>query len=144
MRPILQSDIPFIIKCLQELRLESPTYSVCADDPKYVTEKLTELIEADSFYGVIEDDKGFLIGCISQAWYSDVPIAYEQLLYVTPEHRGLSVALALIHAFVSASFARDVDEVRAGASTGLSDELVLRLYVRAGFERYGVGVRKRK
>lgn len=143
MRPILQTDIPFIIKCLQELRTESPVYSECADDPEYVTHMLTAAFDA-GLYGVIEDGKGFLFGGISRSWYSNVQIAYEQLLYVTPERRGLSLALALIDAFVHQSFERDAAEVRAGSSTGISDDLVLRLFLRAGFERFGTGVRKRK
>ena len=142
MRPVNLTDIPFIIACLQKLRIESPIYAECADDPVYVTETLTAMIQSEGFLGVIVEGKGFMIGMVSAQWYSSIQNAYEQLIYVLPEHRKSSAAYRLVTGFIDAAYAYGAAFAYAGASTGLDHEGTFRMYERLGFERFGTGVRK--
>lgn len=143
MRSIVVRDTSFIISCLQALRLESPIYNECADDPEYVQGYLVNSLSSDLQFGAIIDGVGFMLGVCGRQWYDSRLIAQEQLLYVKPEFRHSRNAVYLIRAFEEYAKDRSVCEVHAGATTGLNDTRVLDMYIRLGYERYKSGVRKR-
>lgn len=141
MRDLELSDVDFIIRSLQQMRTESPVYGECADDPEYVASTLRNLILCDVMYGVVAPGKGFLLYTMQPTWFCADVYANEQLMYVHPDYRGGSTAFKLILSFVNAAEDAKCKYCAAGASSGINDERVLKLYQRIGFKPWKHGVR---
>lgn len=139
----MPSDTHFIVEMLRIMRTESPTYSFAEDDPVWVRGNLEPLLERNALSGVIEPDKGFMIGAIFNTWYSKQIIAAEQLLYVHPDHRGGMLAVRLIKSFELHVEARGAEYLTVGASSGMTEERTRELYKRLGYEPQGQSLRKK-
>jgi GNAT superfamily N-acetyltransferase len=131
-----------IVAALQDLRLESPVYSRVANDPEWVTDNLTRLIEAGAMLGVVSPDKGFMLGSITGTWFDATIQAYEQLLYVYPNHRGGIIAVRLIRAFENLARERGATCIHVGASTGMNDARTLELYAALGYQAQTASMKK--
>jgi GNAT superfamily N-acetyltransferase len=143
MRTIVPSDATSIVDMLRLLRQESPTYNHVDDDPEWVEGNLKLLLEAEALTGVIEPNKGFMIGAIADTWYSKIVHATEQLLYIDPDFRGGMLAVRLIKSFEALARAGNAVDVHAGATTGMQDERTRALYMRLGYELHGLTLRKK-
>ncbi len=143
MRLIVPSDTHFIVEMLRIMRTESPTYAYADDDPVYVRGNLEPLLERNAIVGMIEPDKGFMIGAIFNPWYSKQLQAVEQLLYVHPAHRGGMLAVRLIKAFEALARDRGAAWIDVGATSGMEEERTRDLYVRLGYEPKGQSLRKK-
>jgi GNAT superfamily N-acetyltransferase len=133
MRTIYPYDAFEIVRMMQAVRIESPTYAYTENDPEFVENNLMDLITAGLIVGVIEPDKGVMIGGIGNSWYSRRREAHEQLLYVSPPHRGGLLAVRLIKAFEVVCREAGAEVIHAGASTGLSEDRTVNLYSRLGY-----------
>lgn len=143
MRLIVPSDTHFIVEMLRIMRTESPTYSYAEDDPVWVRSNLEPLLERNALTGIIEPEKGFMIGAIFNTWYSKQIIAAEQLLYVHPDHRGGMLAVRLIKAFENLARERKAEYIDVGATSGMQEERTRDLYMRLGYEPKGQSLRKK-
>lgn len=143
MRTIVPSDATSIVDMLRLLRQESPTYNSVDDDPEWVEGNLKRLLEADAIVGVIEPGKGFMIGAITNTWYSKRIEAVEQLLYIDPDARGGMLAVRLIKSFEALARAGGAEELTVGATTGMQEDRTRELYLRLGYANFGQSLRKK-
>lgn len=130
------------VACLRIMREESPTYNYAEDDPSWVVENLKRIVAAGALTGVIEPGKGFMIGAINHPWYSRRVEAYEQLLYIRPEHRGGMLAVRLIRAWEALARARGAAVCNVGASSGMAEDRTRELYQRLGYSYHGQSLKK--
>ena len=144
LRQIKIEDIGLIIEMLHALHAESPHYIKVQVDEQYVRNNLSVMIEQPSFIGIMDADlRGFMFGAAARQWYDIELNAHELLLYILPEHRGGLLAARLIKEFEQRARALACVHVRAGTSTRINTEDVLRLYERLGYTREGQTVTKR-
>lgn len=142
-RDISLYDVTAICDMLIQLRDESPVYRFVETDEDHVPEYLRCLITAPSFIGLIDEDyRGFMFGHVDCHWYSKRIDAFEQLLYVSPEHRGGSLAARLIRGFELSAKGRGATTLYAGATTGVADDRTIRLYQALGYRTTLPAVRK--
>lgn len=93
---------------------------------------------------VAENDEGDLIGLFAaqmQApWFSDEPVAAEDLFYVIPEYRGTRAGYLLFKGFMEwakeQQASRRVKHIRASVATGIGPAAE-RLYEHFGLKRMG-------
>jgi GNAT superfamily N-acetyltransferase len=143
LRPITVWDGVDIVTMLQTLRTESPEYNYVEDKPQWVLNNLERMLEDDVLFGVIDDRlRGFMIGAVSTSWYSNRVEGYEQLLYISPESRGGTLAVRLIKAFEDAMRDRGAKVLHVGASTGMQEDRTARLYQALGYTLKGQSLRK--
>jgi GNAT superfamily N-acetyltransferase len=84
-----------------------------------------------------------MFGIANQTWFDPELNAYELLLYILPEYRGGLLAARLIKHFEKDAQRLKCIHVRAGTSTRINTEDVLRLYERLGYTREANTVYKR-
>jgi GNAT superfamily N-acetyltransferase len=144
LRPIKVEDIGLIIEMLHALHVESPHYNKVQPDEEYVSTTLATMIEQPNFIGCIDSDlRGFMFGTANLTWFENELNAYELLLYILPEYRGGLLAARLIRQFEKDAQRLNCIHVRAGTSTRIRTEEVLRLYERLGYTREANTVSKR-
>ena len=144
LRKITTADVGLIIEMLHALHAESPHYNKVLADEQYVRNNLSVMTEHPSFIGVIDADlRGFMFGTTAQQWYDPELNAHELLLYILPEYRGGLLAARLIRQFEKDAERLNCVHVRAGTSTRIGTEEVLRLYERLGYTREANTVSKR-
>jgi GNAT superfamily N-acetyltransferase len=140
---IVQGDIPELMDFMEAMRAEAPAMKNVPVDRDRTGACLEGLWNSQMLFGVIAPKRGCMIGLVSANWYDDRLIAYEQMLYVTPEARGRSMlAPRLVGTFVSQARNLGAHEVHVGSSTGIQDERTARLYEVMGFKRSGISLRK--
>lgn len=143
-RAIVVEDIGIIIEMLYALHEESPRYGRVIPDEKYVSACLKQMIEQPDFIGFIDTKlRGIMFGTATRQWFDSNLDAYEQILYLFPEHRGGMLAVRLIKSFEDKARNLGCWHVRAAVSTELQVEQTLKLYERLGYRREGLGVSKR-
>jgi GNAT superfamily N-acetyltransferase len=144
LRSITVADLDPIMDMLSALHVESPHYGKVDFNIPYVRQRLASMIEHPSFIGTIDcEARGIMFGGACQQWYSLDIDAYEQLLYILPQHRGGILAARLIKNFELRAHALGCVHVRAGTTTLVKTEETLRLYERLGYTRESDGVCKR-
>ncbi|MCV3273661.1 GNAT family N-acetyltransferase [Roseobacter sinensis] len=87
--------------------------------------------------------QGALFGHVSPYFFSDARIANDDLFYVYPAERSLSLARKLIRAFEVWVMTCNVHEICLSVSTGLSGDRAEKLLNRQGFARVGAIFKKR-
>lgn len=146
MRAIEERDFKFILDCLHRLREESPEYNFVPPSDhtiEHIWQYFRNALRAGVLFGVIEDGEGFMFGGVSRAWYNPKFVeAYEQLLYVVPERRTGRLGVRLISSFEEAARLLGVHKMHAGATTGIADEKVLKLYEKMGWTVSKPGMEK--
>lgn len=80
---------------------------------------------------------GFMVGYVSEYWFSDETFAADLILYVTPQHRGGSAALRMLLAFEKWATAQGVSEIRLGISTGIDPTKTESFYRKLGYSTVG-------
>ena len=85
---------------------------------------------------------GFLYATVSTFFWSRTPVAVDQLLYVTPEHRGRVYGVHLLRAYEAWAKAQGVPEIRISIASGITEERTRKLYQRLGYEQLGSVYRK--
>lgn len=146
MRDIQKRDFQFILNSLLRLREESPEYNYVEPSDfniEAVYQYFCGGLDHEVLFGVIEPEVGFMFGGAQRAWYNPRYIqAFEQLLYVVPERRDGRVGIRLVNAFEEKCRLLGVNKVFAGATTGIKDEKVLKMYERLGWTRSPTGMEK--
>lgn len=144
LRAMTTDDIGIIIEMLLALHEESPRYGQVIPDEPYVRGCLQQMIVHPMFIGIMDIElRGFMFGSATKTWCDSNLDAYEQLLYILPEHRGGLLAPRLIKAFEKKAIDLGCWHIRAAVSTGLYIERTIAMYERLGYTREGHGVSKR-
>lgn len=85
---------------------------------------------------------GFLYATVSTFFWSKTPVAVDQLLYVTPEHRGRMYGVHLLREYESWARAQGVPEIRISIASGITEDRTRKLYQTLGYELLGYVYRK--
>ena len=147
-RSMEQRDIPQVLSLMSMLRVESTVFSHYPEDPAYVTNQLTFMVQSPMHIMLIDVDnherlKGVMFGFTGSPWWSPYYEANEMLLAVSEEYRGSSVAVRLIKEFECIAVNRRCMSINVGSSLGINDDRVERLYKHLGYESRGHGLTKR-
>lgn len=136
-------DFKAVVDMFRFLRLESAEYAYVADDPEYVLANMAQLWDAGLLFGAIEPERGAMVGCIGNTWFSRNIEASEHILFVYPPWRGTRTALRLIQHFEVAARNKGAELLHVGITTGLNEPKTVRLYEYLGFKRKGTSLTKR-
>lgn len=140
-------DIPNVMALMSLLRVESPVFKHYPEDPAYVTNQLTFMVQSPIHIMLVDDApagiKGVMFGFCGSPWWSPYYEANEMLLAVFEEYRGSSVAVRLIKEFECIAVNRHCMSINVGSSLGINDDRVERLYKALGYESRGHGLTKR-
>ena len=93
---------------------------------------------------LIQDNKiiGGVCAYIASPIYSYDRIAYDQILYISPEHANLKYLFRLIKTYMTWAKQKEVIEVRLCTSTGYNIEGFTKLCLKFGLEPFELGFSK--
>lgn len=104
-------------------------------------DKVRRLITRSSGYGecaVVEGQiVGFMCGYLGETFLNSQVNAYEQGVFVAPEHRGGTVAMRLIQNFERWAKASGAENVWLGQSVGQKQDSTLKFFERLGYSCQG-------
>lgn len=140
-RPVTPADVQIVIDMGTAMHAESAFSHLSYD--RDVCEALGQrvLTDPDFFAWIAEKDgepTGFFLGHIGPYLFSRDLIATEYLWYVKPGHRGGTVSIRLMRAFIEWGKKRGAAEICMGVSTGPRMEAAVGpILERQGFMRQG-------
>ncbi len=128
---------------LRLLHEESPVYREVPINEHHTLGRLRNLINSESGVVLIAPGRGFIIGTIGTTFWDARELLCEQLLYVLPVWRQIgTLAKELVSEFERVGKERGCYRVIAGASTGIRNEIVVRMYESLGYHRKGISLWK--
>jgi GNAT superfamily N-acetyltransferase len=134
-------DVPAMVELGRQMLEEAPHFAAVPLSEERLTESLLALIGSPralvAVASLAREIDGFLIAIAAPHWASDIIEVSELVLYVHPLARGRWLSPQLIERLKDFAAAQGASLVRAGASAGICDDDVVRLYERAGFKRCG-------
>lgn len=137
-------DIPALLALSRAMHAESPRFRGLPFDEVKVLTLLDALVRSGGVH--IAENEGRLVGMVcgfvTEHFFGPVKIASDFALYVTPAHRGASVASRLVKAFETWARSMGADEITLGVSTEVHAERTAQLYERLGYARSGIVLRK--
>lgn len=140
-RAATMQDLPALIAMGEAMLAEAPHFAAVPISRARLTESLAAMIAAPSALVALAEVDGVPVGAViayaTTHWASDITEAAEIALYVHPKHRRSGVAAALVERFKLFASDHGAALVRAGASAGICDDAVVRVYERAGFKVCG-------
>lgn len=122
---------------------ESPIYSgMTKDVDRVIGFAYHARANAETFLRVAVDGMGrvcgFLVGGIAPYGFHDSTYAYDRMLYVSADARGMLVAKALIAAFEQWAWDSGASRILLGITTGVHTERTEQLYNALGYATVGV------
>lgn len=133
-RPAVAADAPALVRLVTRM-VEGTKFAPPTED------KLLRVIQRPHAYftlAVMDGEiVGFMVGYLSEALLNHEVNAYEQGLYVAPEHRGATIAVRLVREFEAWARARGAKNVWLSQSVGHKQEQTLHFFERLGYERQG-------
>jgi GNAT superfamily N-acetyltransferase len=138
-RPYSADDLP------QILPLALAAYEESAYNGRigYAEPAVRALIEATLrnpgyFFRVLIGERGFvegfILGCLSQHFFSNDLLASDLLLYIRPAYRRGRHAALLVKSFEEWAKSKGVRELWLGTSTGVETPRVRKFYERGGYK----------
>jgi len=85
---------------------------------------------------------GFLYAVSTTFFWSRTPVAIDQLLYITPEYRGVAQGVALIRTYEEWCREKGIAEARLSIASGITEDQTRKLYLALGYEPLGYTYRK--
>lgn len=85
---------------------------------------------------------GFLYAVATTFFWSSTPVAIDQLLYVSPECRGVAHGARLIKRYEEWCRSKDIKEARMTIASGITEDRTRKLYLALGYEPLGYMYRK--
>lgn len=141
-RDLQPGDFEAVMDMLKFLRAESSEYDHVTEEPEYVHANMHQLWNAGALFGSV-CERGCMVGCIGNTWFSRNLEATEQILFVYPPYRGSSTAVRLIQHFEQAARNKGAELLHVGITTGLEVAKTQRLYERLGYALKGTSLTKR-
>jgi len=141
-RPLVLSDIPWVVQELRALPKQSEYFADVPDDVDYVKEQLTNYMLSGVLIGVTDNySPSFLLATVNRPWYANRVEVHEMMFWVPESIRGSSTGLRLIKEYVELAKTYAPHSIHAGVSLDIVDaDRVLALYEAAGFKRDKHGV----
>jgi hypothetical protein len=141
LRPLVDTDISWIVDELRELPGQSNVYRDVPDDVPYVTSYFQSMYSAGVLIGSVHgDSNSFILAAAMRPWYANRLEVHEMILWVPQTRRGSLVALDLVEHFTQAARQLEPHSIHVGASLDItSADKVLRMYERFGYVREGSG-----
>jgi GNAT superfamily N-acetyltransferase len=137
-------DVPALVELGRLLCTESPVYTRLHYNGERVAAFIRELIMSPRGFAWVGEQDGVVVAVFLAApqahWACDALIATELVLYVRPESRGSSIAARLVAEFITWAKSIGAEIAAAGSTTGVNEELTVRLYERFGFQRIGTNL----
>lgn len=135
-RLAVMEDLDAIVALAHEMHQESPTYSKLEFNDEKFLDHLGRLHRV--FVAEVNGTVVGMMGCYAQQTsFSLELIAFESGLFITKEHRGGRLALALIKAYEEWAMSQGVARINLGTSTGIEADRVKALYERLGYTHVG-------
>lgn len=135
-------DVPRLVAFGRAMMAESPHFRALPFSAHVLETSLTAIIESSAGLCAVAEHEsevaGVLLAFASPHWAADCIEVSEMALYVDPPARKSGIAFALIERLKQFAHDNGAAIVRAGASAGIADEQVARLYELAGFKRCGL------
>ncbi len=130
-----------------EMWEESPVYrGMIKDIDQMFNYAQAALRNKNTFLRVVLDDNddcvGFITGYLSQFGYAKESIARDQLIFITPEHRGIGLATLLITEFEKWAKEKGAKLIILSSSAGVEYERTAALYNMLGYETVGIMTKK--
>lgn len=137
-RVAVSEDISGIMELMLALRKESPVFADMKPEYHYVADRIIEFINFPDGIVLVDEHEGEIVGTmfgvVSSQWYSSERVAYEGVLYVRSDLRKGNIAKSLICRFEEEAYQRKAVGVLTGATVGIADEKVGRLYQYLGYK----------
>lgn len=137
LRPLVRSDIEWIVEELRELPGQSNVYRDVPDDVPYVSEYFYNMYDTGVLVGSVEEwSDSFILAASMRPWYANRLEVHEIVLWVPERYRGARTALMLIQHFTGVALAMSPHSIHVGASLDItSADKTLRLYEHCGYTR---------
>lgn len=133
-RPAVAADAPALVRLVTRM-VEGTKFAPPTED------KVLRVIQRPHAYftlAVMDDEiVGFMAGYIGETFLNHEVNAYEQGLYVVPEHRGSTIAVRLVREFEAWARARGAKNIWLGQSVGQDQGQTLHFFERLGYECQG-------
>jgi GNAT superfamily N-acetyltransferase len=140
-RAATSDDLPALLEMGELMLAESPHFAAVPLSRERLGESLLALLGTpDALVALAEVDgipAGVMVAFAAPHWASEIVEVSEIALFVHLAYRRSGIAAALIERFKEFACERGAGLVRAGASAGICDDAVVRLYERAGFKPCG-------
>lgn len=134
LRPIVSADAPAMVRVVTRM-VEGTKFAPPTED------KVLRMIQRPNGFAscavVGGEIVGFMAGYIGETFLNHEVNAYEQGLYVVPEHRGSTIAVRLVREFEAWARARGAKNIWLGQSVGQDQEQTLHFFERLGYECQG-------
>lgn len=115
------------------------------DDNFAVNSAINSLLHPDYCILVVESEGeivGFLWGAVSPLPWSPHLIAFDQVLYIQPECRGMKLGIQLIKAYEEWAIGRGAKQVSISIASGITEEKTKQFYSNMGYHHVGTQYRK--
>jgi GNAT superfamily N-acetyltransferase len=137
-----RKDLQDILRLFFNIVEESPRYSSIAISKDVLLNRIKWLIQSPKGLLLVAEDGEEVIGMfwasIDTFFFSDVQVANELLIYVTPKHRKGFVAYRLLKQFESWARSLNIDHIQGGVSTCIDNSGIENFYNRMGYNTTGV------
>ncbi|MEQ1298855.1 GNAT family N-acetyltransferase [Acinetobacter soli] len=145
LRVATNDDIPTLVKMGQLFAKESPIYRVRGFIPDKAAAHFDHVINGGGVIFLAEKNGvilGGFVGGVATDWQSDYKIAFDYVVYVSPDERGQGIARALAQCFEFWAKEVGANRVQCGTSTMVNTEHTIKMYESLGFSKVGVFLEK--
>lgn len=139
-RVATHDDVPSLVE-LGRLLHDISSYSTLGYDEEKVARQVTSLIDGAGAVFVSEREGevvGFMVGGVTEHWFSGEKVAFDYSFFVHPDHRHGVTAVRLISAFERWAKKQGATQIRMGITTAVNVKGTTRLFKALGFEDAGV------
>lgn len=138
------ADLPQLLDLGSQMLAEAPSFARLPFSARQLEATLTNLIAEPAGLVAVAEREGCIVGALvanaGMHWASEAVVACELALFVSADARGSLVAARLVARLKQFAHESGAALCRAGASTGVCNQLVVSLYERAGFKVCGTSL----
>lgn len=130
-------DVDEVVPLLKEFFLKSNLKEVGSFDPFRVMGILFNLVNQESFLGIVVRDRGELVGIITANIVPNLfqkgNVCAEQIWYVKDSHRNTTIGMRLFDAMERWAKSKGCTQIQVGSAEGYSN--VSRIYSKLGYTK---------
>lgn len=136
-----QEDIPTIVDGVIKHFYEMPLYEDDAPDREWLTDVLTNIIDADTTFCRMADDEDGLsvlwLAVAGPGWLNKKIAVHEMMMWIREDLRGLRLFRGLLQDLEDWGSCLGATRVALAATTGYRTEATAKLYERCGYTYQG-------
>lgn len=129
--------IPGVLKAANQLHEES-RFSVYGMNQQVLRETLQQYVEDITRLGMVVSYQGEVVGGIlahvERCFANAARMAYDDILYVIPEHRNQGIAKLLIDIYITWCLDQGINSINMTAGSGITPEKTEQLFLSKGFK----------